>query len=86
MLHVDQNFTLIGLLKPSWEPVHPVCMYLVDLENAWNCVPLGILWGTLEISSSGIFSICHIWNLFVIFMDRISSWRQGEENVWVGNP
>ncbi|KAL7866069.1 hypothetical protein SRHO_G00113160 [Serrasalmus rhombeus] len=45
---LDQLFTLSRILEGSWEFAQPVHMCFVDLEKAFDCVRLGILWEVLQ--------------------------------------
>ena len=44
----DQLFTLAGVLERGWEYDHPVHMCFVDLEKAYDWVPLDVLWEVLR--------------------------------------
>lgn len=65
---------------------HPVFTCFVDQEEAYECVPQGVLWGVLR--ENGVLG-CHGCPLSLIlcvtFMDRISRHSCGEESVWFGN-
>lgn len=45
---LDQLFTLLKILKGAWEFGRPFYMCLVDLETAFYCVPLSVLWEVLR--------------------------------------
>ncbi|TWW61017.1 hypothetical protein D4764_05G0011070 [Takifugu flavidus] len=45
---VDQLHTLSRVFEGAWEFAQPVHMCFVDLENPFDCVPRGVLWGVLQ--------------------------------------
>lgn len=47
MEQCTSSFTLAELLRASWEFVFPVYMGFVDLNKAYDRVPLDILWEEL---------------------------------------
>ena len=45
---VDQLYTLMRALVRDWEFAQPVHMCFVDLDQAYDGVPQGVLWGALH--------------------------------------
>lgn len=50
---VDKLFIYAGLFEGSWAFVHPVYMCFVDLEKAFDHVPLGVLYSKCYCESRG---------------------------------
>uniref|UniRef100_A0A8C6Q6A0 Reverse transcriptase domain-containing protein n=1 Tax=Nothobranchius furzeri TaxID=105023 RepID=A0A8C6Q6A0_NOTFU len=61
---VDQLYTLARVMEGAWEFVQPIHMCFVDLEKAYDRVPRGTLWGTLQEYGVGGFLLRAIQSLY----------------------
>nr|XP_054589525.1 RNA-directed DNA polymerase from mobile element jockey isoform X1 [Nothobranchius furzeri] len=61
---VDQLYTLARVMEGAWEFAQPIHMCFVDLEKAYDLVPRGILWGTLQEYGVGGFLLRAIQSLY----------------------
>uniref|UniRef100_A0A8C6LWU7 Reverse transcriptase domain-containing protein n=1 Tax=Nothobranchius furzeri TaxID=105023 RepID=A0A8C6LWU7_NOTFU len=61
---VDQLYTLARVMEGAWEFAQPIHMCFVDLEKAYDRVPRGTLWGTLQEYGVGGFLLRAIQSLY----------------------
>uniref|UniRef100_A0A8C6M635 Reverse transcriptase domain-containing protein n=1 Tax=Nothobranchius furzeri TaxID=105023 RepID=A0A8C6M635_NOTFU len=61
---VDQLYTLARVMEGAWEFAQPIHMCFVDLEKAYDRVPRGTLWGTLQEYWVGGFLLRAIQSLY----------------------
>lgn len=75
---VDEFFNLVGLLELPQNFVH-----LVYMEKAFDCVPWGVLWGTLQAYSMGYWGhyyepfgsvYKHVRAVFSFYINKSVQW------------